>query len=900
MAVTAKFVADFSSFTQAVERAETKLRSFESGAASVGRALDRMGDSFSGRKLLQDATLAAKAVEDLGGASKLTETEQKRLNSTVTEALAKYKALGIEAPASLHKLQAETTQQKSLFERMTTALGPLGPMIAATFSVTAVVNFGLALLADADALTKMADRTGITTTGLQRLQIAGDDAGNTIDQMTGAVNQMQNRLAEGDDSAVGALRKLHINLEQFQSLRPDQQFIRISDAIREIEDPAAQVSLAMDLFGRQGAEILPTLKRGFDDIGESAVGMSEKTVKALDDAGDAWGRWWRAAKGITAEAIVGFAKLATANVGYAATQQKAADEAKAYDDALQKAIDTSGKMLQMGNPLKAIQPPSKSEMNEIIRNLDAQREKLNASTRAAEELRRVTDRAFGLDKIDQAKEMVRAIGGLSGVSKMAADQQAALNKLMTEAIDAAKRNGNVASIEWYRIANATAAAIDQVKLLGNEYVKAGEKLEDGLLAPLARLDAKPMNIPANYDLNAKPSGASGDGGLGGVINNAKSGLKDIFSATNLVNGIVTGGLQQIGSLITGLIGKGLGKVAGWIKDILGPSDAYKVVQATGDWERANAKVIAQMQQSTNVSKDVKAAYDAVYNTRRVEDFQSAVGNLDEVYQEFLAGQEADAQRLTAAIEKYKFSIEELGPAFKQQELDKQAKELIEDWRVLVGAGADISIVNTRMAETINDYLTTATKVGVEIPNAMKPILQSMIDQGKLVDANGVAITNLEQTGVTFSETMTQGFDRVVVKLEELISKLQATGSAINNIPRSIDISANYSAPQLPTFDPSQFETPSYFHAGGMVRKAHRGMLANDEVPIIAQAGEAILSRKAVSMIGGPQAVSNLNSGGGSGQPIVIEVPVTLDGARVARVVARHLPNELGRMGIKAA
>ena len=50
------------------------------------------------------------------------------------------------------------------------------------------------------------------------------------------------------------------------------------------------------------------------------------------------------------------------------------------------------------------------------------------------------------------------------------------------------------------------------------------------------------------------------------------------------------------------------------------------------------------------------------------------------------------------------------------------------------------------------------------------------------------------------------------------------------------------------------------HAGGMVR-AHSGlMLKSDEVPIIAQRGEGILSRKAVASIGGPAMVDAINRG----------------------------------------
>ena len=67
MAITATFKADFSSFTQAVDKAEVQLRSFETGAGKVGKALGRMTDTFSGRRVIQEATLTARAIEDIGG-----------------------------------------------------------------------------------------------------------------------------------------------------------------------------------------------------------------------------------------------------------------------------------------------------------------------------------------------------------------------------------------------------------------------------------------------------------------------------------------------------------------------------------------------------------------------------------------------------------------------------------------------------------------------------------------------------------------------------------------------------------------------------------------------------------------------------------------------------------------
>ena len=104
MAITATFKADFSSFATAVDKAQAQLRSFETGASKVEKSLSRMTDSFSGRRVIQDATLTAKAIEEIGGVSKLTESELKRVGSQAQEAMAKLKALGMEVPPGIQKI----------------------------------------------------------------------------------------------------------------------------------------------------------------------------------------------------------------------------------------------------------------------------------------------------------------------------------------------------------------------------------------------------------------------------------------------------------------------------------------------------------------------------------------------------------------------------------------------------------------------------------------------------------------------------------------------------------------------------------------------------------------------------------------------------------------------------
>lgn len=130
MAVRATFLADFSGFEQALAGARSKIVFLESDADKVSKSLGRMTESFSGKRIVQDANLAVRAVNDLGGVSQLTAGEQARLNATVTEALAKYKALGQEAPAELLKVSKELNAQTLSWKDLALAAGAIAGVVA--------------------------------------------------------------------------------------------------------------------------------------------------------------------------------------------------------------------------------------------------------------------------------------------------------------------------------------------------------------------------------------------------------------------------------------------------------------------------------------------------------------------------------------------------------------------------------------------------------------------------------------------------------------------------------------------------------------------------------------------------------------------------------------------------
>ena len=168
MAVTAKFQADFSSFIQAIDKAEVALVDFGKGAGKVESSLNRMVDNFYGRKLIQEASLMTIAVEKAGGVAKLTAQEIERVGTKANEAADKMRRLGYEVPAGLQKLADETKNASSNMQGLEGIASKLLGAFTIGAAVSAMAAFGKQILADADALVKLHDKTGVSIEGLQR------------------------------------------------------------------------------------------------------------------------------------------------------------------------------------------------------------------------------------------------------------------------------------------------------------------------------------------------------------------------------------------------------------------------------------------------------------------------------------------------------------------------------------------------------------------------------------------------------------------------------------------------------------------------------------------------------------------------------------------------------------
>lgn len=306
--------------------------------------------------------------------------------------------------ADISGLKGSIDQGVATMGRMESLAGTLGRSLAGAFTVTAIAGFVRDAVQAADRIQRLSDVTGIGAEALTKLEFAANQSGNTLEQVTNAISQMQNRLASGDQSAVGALTQLNLSLDELRALSPDQQFIEIASAVARIEDPARRVQVAMDLFGRSGAQILPTLISDVKRLGDEFQGMSDRTTEVLDGLGDKF------------DAL----KARAANAGR--TFLASLFDATVAAEAHQKAVEASA--LASGNmpPVVPDAPKQTLELRTLtltleqerqaIAKLDAELKKLNATRETARQNAEEMERHFRRlwDSVDRGGGALANIG----------------------------------------------------------------------------------------------------------------------------------------------------------------------------------------------------------------------------------------------------------------------------------------------------------------------------------------------------------------------------------------------------------------------------------------------------------------------------------------------------------
>lgn len=131
----------------------------------------------------------------------------------------------------------------------------------------------------------LSDKIGDTTENIASLQLALTLSGTKADTFAAASIKLTSSLAKTDDEskAVGvALNDIGLSFDSFKKLSPVQQMDAVAKSLDGFADGAGKTAIAVSLFGKAGAELLPFL-HDLAEGGERQVKLTGDQIAAADD-----------------------------------------------------------------------------------------------------------------------------------------------------------------------------------------------------------------------------------------------------------------------------------------------------------------------------------------------------------------------------------------------------------------------------------------------------------------------------------------------------------------------------------------------------------------------------------------------------------------------------------------
>jgi len=148
----------------------------------------------------------------------------------------------------------------------------------------------------ADSLGKMSQKIGMSVDDLYSLQAAGKLSDVAIEEIGKSVLKLNKNLGEismgGGKDAENALKNLGISSKDVNGHIKDSNtvLLEVADRFKDMPNGVAKSTLAMQLFGKSGADMIPLLNGGSEAIKEFNGHMDKTTTDAAERFNDSFTR----------------------------------------------------------------------------------------------------------------------------------------------------------------------------------------------------------------------------------------------------------------------------------------------------------------------------------------------------------------------------------------------------------------------------------------------------------------------------------------------------------------------------------------------------------------------------------------------------------------------------------
>jgi hypothetical protein len=167
----------------------------------------------------------------------------------------------------------------------------LASVFAGVGASLGLVAFGTMIHGAIEGAAKLHDvsqQSGIAVGALSALAAVGKTSETSLESIAAASNRLAKNLSVATEESAGttqAIKALGIDLDSFKSMAPEERMKVLATSLDGVRDGADKTAMAMALFGKQGAELLPFLS-DLAQTGELQARVTEEQAAQADNFTD--------------------------------------------------------------------------------------------------------------------------------------------------------------------------------------------------------------------------------------------------------------------------------------------------------------------------------------------------------------------------------------------------------------------------------------------------------------------------------------------------------------------------------------------------------------------------------------------------------------------------------------
>lgn len=130
----------------------------------------------------------------------------------------------------------------------------------------------------------ISEKIGDSAQNVASLQLAADTSGTALDTVASASIKLTAALSKVDEESSGvakALAAINLPIDEFKKLSPVEQIDAVARSFAKFEDGAGKTAVAVALFGKSGAELIPFLN-DLADTQERNITLTDDQIAAAD------------------------------------------------------------------------------------------------------------------------------------------------------------------------------------------------------------------------------------------------------------------------------------------------------------------------------------------------------------------------------------------------------------------------------------------------------------------------------------------------------------------------------------------------------------------------------------------------------------------------------------------